>query len=367
MINNKPDEKETPDNPKKIVYLLGAGATQAEIQYQSRGGSITQLLMSGEDGVSARVVSRARKSSVVRKFLTPAPDRQIDIEKFISLLEGSGIEKSIDAAHILSKYYYEVIMETLHNEGIIANPELAKLLLEMHEDPLFKRKEKLQGVISLNHDNILQVAAQNVYSGINPGIEFISTSLIEKPKAPLVLNLHGSFSWRRGIPIEILELSGTEEYQHDVLWIPPTIQKDVREYPYNKIYSLAYEILANCDTVRVIGFALKQNDWNVIKLLFNSQYLQHHLSGVSFKIELIVPHDTVETIKNECSYLKNLIDMEDLREGREFEDLKDLDDGNKRIFVDNNWFLFWLKTKINHHIRQGEVQATLGETVLEAI
>ncbi len=350
--------------PKKVVYLFGAGATQAEIAYQ--GGHKVNLLMRDSDVYGEGVCSRILKKADIHKKLEIQKGDEIDIEKLISLLVSSSRTKYRKIAEDLRKLYYNDILDVLAKTGLLRTPELAIGLFEMHKNQVFsKNVEILSGLIILNHDNLFSTASQKVYKGVKLGFKFSSDIHKcflenEKGKNPLIIKLYGSFDWINGIPIKVRELSTKPKYSNNVLWIPPSILKESRGYPYNKLMGLAYELLAKrCDILRVVGCSLNQNDWNVISLLFNSQYNQLYNQLLSkkscYKIELIIDQPNGENIKKECSYLQNITPIAYLTDGY-FGNYKE--DERKKLPKTSgldNPFMYWLKTKTNHHIKKGEI------------
>lgn len=346
--------------PKRIVYLLGAGSTQAEVDYQ--GGNKINLLMKDcpirGEGVARRVLDKTD----VYDMLKISNTEDIDVEKLISLLSVSNNGKFKRIAENLRKHYYEIILEGLDKSGVLTNPELAIGLLELHKSPIFSEGvEKLSGIIILNHDNLFQTASQKVYSCVNLGFKFKSSVISnfseeETIKPPLLVKLYGSFDWRSRIPIEILKLDKTCKYSENMLWIPPSILKETHDYPYNKLAGFAYELLAKrCDILRIIGCSLSQNDWNVISLLFNAQYNQLLYYKGCFKVELIVPERVGEQIQKDCSYLQNLFPIGYLSDG-----YFGLFKGDERAEVPkisdlDNPYKFWLKTKTKHHLSNRQI------------
>ncbi len=355
---------------KKIVYLIGAGATQAEVSYQ--GGEPVILLMKdseelGKQGVATRVIKRA---NIDRKF---GIKEGTDIEKLISLLAATGIDDYIDQAEKLRQSYYEEIIESLNEVQLLNKSILAVSLLEMHNNRSFKMFELLKGIISLNHDNIFQVASQKVFGSINLGFEFDSIHFkkkSDKNKPPLILQLHGSFNWLNDRPIKVIKLNVNNDYRRDMLWIPPKIIKEAKDYPYNKLMGLAYELLVNeCDVLRIIGCSLSQNDWNLISLLFNAQYKQYKSRRDNFKIELIMSNKASKFIEKEYSYLRNIIPITERKDGI-FKDVFEKEDDFPVNSEVRNPFKYWLKNKVKHHISKKQFDSrNIGKTlkiILEA-
>ena len=223
-----------PPPPTRIVYLWGAGATQAEITYSST--TPLNLLMGDNDSLGPGVASRilealpAKESNPFR--VTGGPD----IEKLISLLGASNIRSLEKLADNIRQQYFSEIQKSLIATGVIKTQELADGLLALHSHAEFRKVEHLSGIISTNHDGLLQSAAQSSYGSLNLGVPFQSDDLkIDTSEdAPPILYLHGSFTWKPGIPISVARLTRQTQYERDGLWIPPSILKDSKSYPYNK-------------------------------------------------------------------------------------------------------------------------------------
>ena len=76
--------------PKRVVYLWGAGATQAEAQHL--GATISLLMPDTDafgDGIATRILRRV-KDNISTSFDS---GQGVDIEKVISLFAASGIRK----------------------------------------------------------------------------------------------------------------------------------------------------------------------------------------------------------------------------------------------------------------------------------
>ena len=335
--------------PNKIVYLLGAGATQAEVDYL--GAHPVSLLMRDTDreGVATRVFNRIRRKW--RLFL--GENEGIDLEKLISLLSACGVDSLSGLAEDIRRLYFWDIRNSLVTAGIIRRPKLAQGLFEMHEIGHFKREvEALSGVLTTNHDGLLQIASQQTFGEVNLGFPFDSDELKEASTdaTPPILQLHGSFTWRFAVPIRVHRLRRKSPYSPDTSWIPPTILKESKNYPFNKVTALAYELLAKkCDILRIIGCSLTQNDWNVLSLIFNAQRHREIVKGAAFQVQLIVSYKTGLEISNQCSYLKNLTPIPFLSEGK-FAAYK-----RKTIPPEmKNVFAYWLKEKIYYHRKRGD-------------
>jgi hypothetical protein len=351
---------------KKIVYIIGAGATQAESVHAGRK---VNLLMKNNPlglGISERVLNTAligRKQ--IRKILDI--EEEADIEKLITLLTATGLKQNIEYAEIFRRRYFIEIIRSIKDAGILYNPELAIALLQMHKNSKFLGREKLSGIISLNHDNLFQEASQTVHSCINLGFEFTADDFEvgDITQAPYLIQLHGSFSWRRHKTIHVVKIKSGSNYDPSMTWIPPSIVKETKDYPFNKLMGLAYELLADCDILRIVGCSLSQNDWNLISLIFNAQNAQYNSLKRCFKIELIMDIENFDLFKKEISYLRNITPIYQVNDG-DFSDYKKPREEREGSELDNP-FEFWLKTKVKFHISEGQFDMGSTENPLKQI
>jgi len=336
--------------PTKVVYLFGAGATQAEVSYDGPGNvSVLMLDTDLGDGISTGVLSRLGAEG--NPFKT---DKGTDIEKLISLLTASGIDKHLVVAEGMRKHYFEEICTRLVGAITVEKPTLAIALLEMHQN--FEAEvESLSGIITTNHDGLLQAAFKETFGAVDLGFPFVSAEipLANGQSMPPLLELHGSFTWSFGLPLEITLLSKKSIYSPDASWIPPTVLKESKHYPFNKLTALAYELLTkHCDVLRVIGSSLTQNDWNILSLIFNAQRHNMFLGKEPFPIQLIMPQKDGLAIEKTSTYLKNILPMASLKDGGDFSPYENEEwkTENPPIGDDEaNPFFYWLKQKINFH------------------
>jgi hypothetical protein len=349
-------------NPKRVVYLIGAGATQAEI---ANKGSVENILM---QGVSQRITIKAKeKKELNLDWLPPVKEQdpiKLDLEQLVSLLitNGNSIKKYLQAANSLKQLYRDDIIAILKRTNVLDSPDLALNLLGLHNDSKFKEVETLAGIINLNHDNLFEVASQKIYDGINIEFNFLEDGFKKNTNAPLILKLHGSFNWKSSWPIQLIDLhSYTDTDDDDYIWLPPTTVKEAKEFPYSKLIGKAYELLMDCDILRVVGCSLNQNDWNIINLVFSTQYLKFVHTSNYYDIQLILNPKEAEGIRERYSYLGKIHTISELS------DLDD-DEGKNPYFkahedgmVDfsntnlGNYFKFWLDKKTEYHRKLNEV------------
>lgn len=277
--------------PKKVVYLLGAGATHAELA--NLDGSLIDkgrgLLIRH---VSARVIEKARRDPKYRADveLVSGTSGSLNIELLISLIENSKIHGWEYKTRRLKNLVKEDI-ENILIEGRTRRFYLHKGLLEFHQHPQTSTKEKLIGLISLNYDNILDRAYKEWFGGPNYCFSLERDAQSVRP-IPL-LKLHGSFNWRsqrvrgRIRNIEIIPMGSNKTYLHA---------------PYIFIWNRALEILIECDTLRVIGCSLSQDDAHLIDLLFKA----HLERDEAFDIEIINSDQGGEGIKKNYGFLPGI-------------------------------------------------------------
>jgi hypothetical protein len=285
------------------VYLWGAGATQAEADYL--GAKAVNLLMRDDnvlgEGIATRIIAELPK----RWQLSFRSDSGTDIEKLISLLVASNVKQHQTLAQQIRQLYFEDICAKLAEARVLSNPQLAIGLLTLHANESFKHHEVLSGMLTTNHDGLLQLAAQTVHKQVNIGIPFQSESIEKGDSQPPILQLHGSFTWSFGLPLQVSLLEKHSRYSDDMVWIPPTILKESKSYPFNRLMGGAYELLAKrCDVLRVVGCSLTQNDWNVLSLIFNAQRHLELERRPAFRIELIASQTTGDDVAKNCSYLR---------------------------------------------------------------
>lgn len=140
----------------------------------------------------------------------------------------------------------------------------------------YERYETLLGILTLNYDDFIEKAAQQVFDWKDADLDFHKPRNSEQP---LLLKLHGSFFWKDEWPL----LRCTDA--KDPLWIPSGIQKRKDHYPFNILWGIARNVL-DCDILRIIGCRLGPNDWGLISLIF-STYHANHNNREPYSIEII--------------------------------------------------------------------------------
>lgn len=289
---------------KKVVYLFGAGATHAEVMNMHK--DLTTRIIE-EKGllikhVSKRVIAKAKKDKDFIKDIEyiMRSDRPSNIEELVSLIETNRIEKASEKADRLRNLVEDDISSHLQGDKKSNGPVLYKSLLELHKK--IHEKEQVFGLITLNYDNLLDKAYKEIL-GKEPNYctRFGSRNDLPRNDLPL-LKLHGSFEW------PTIKM-GKNEFRVPIM--PLGIRKNYFELPFNFIWGRAGEILAECDTLRVIGCSLDRNDWGLIDLLFKS----HLWKGESYEIEIIDFDDTGRDIRQHFGFLPRITKAREIESG----------------------------------------------------
>ena len=140
--------------PTRIVYLFGAGATQAELQSADADVAAKSGLLVSE--LSKRVIEKARRNKGYLKDVATVSGTSgsLNIELLISLIENS----KISGWETKTRYLKDLVRKDIEN--VLSAPItrqffLHKALFEVHKHPTARRKERLTGLISLNYDDVL--------------------------------------------------------------------------------------------------------------------------------------------------------------------------------------------------------------------
>ena len=343
----------------RVVYLLGAGASQACAQH---GNASQGILMKDLGPAMDRAVGDLSRSKpeyeslqdLVNDIIFPSTD----YEQIITFLDESPSAIHRRFADELRSTFHEVLRKRLEHvaqELEAKHFQLYSALLAMHRLPSFP--EQMGGLLTINYDDYLDRAIREVFAtAADYGIH-IEGAGIPAGDAPKLLKLHGSFSWRDTWPVAITENNPTP------LWIPPGIHKTKTRYPFNYLWALARELL-NCDILRVVGCSLSPRDWDLISLLFTT--VHSHSAGRRYTIEVVDYPRHAEDLKKKYHYLplKSIFEIETLQSGarlfyerpeapmNEYSEPPDPISGlsvneRKAVFEgcrrEENWFALWLQ------------------------
>ena len=292
-------------------------------------------------------------------------DDTTDFEQIITFLQDAPSLLHRQFAEAMRKTFEEVLRSRLSliNEETQGDAiRLYKVLLDIYNIP--KCPEDLQGIITTNYDEFMEEAIEQVGNApVDFGIQVEPSS--QQPGRFRLLKLHGSFGWRDAWPIS------RWQNNDDTLWIPPGIHKAKQAYPFNVLWGLAREMLS-CDILRVIGFSLTANDWDLISLLFT---MRHVNFATRPQIEMIDAPQHVELLKEKYPYLELLSMLEIEPTGSQLiaeftgwplQQFGTLTVEQKsELFrvagTRKNWFERWLNAKVeSFYIELGDVSTDAG-------
>jgi hypothetical protein len=282
---------------RKIAYLLGAGATHAELLALEPDLQPNEGLLISD--VSTRVMLKASLDQDYLRDIDMVSGRagSLNIELLISLIENSKISEWSKKTDLLKKLIREDIAAAL-SPARTRRFFLHKALLEFHQHETTQTKETLVGLISLNYDAVIDLAYKAILGG--PINYSFSREMDSQPKANIpLLKLHGSFNWNNELVlarrrnIEIIQPGSTKSYLHA---------------PYGFIWNRALDLLTSCDSLRVIGCSLGANDVHLVDLLFRAQLERRR----AFDIEIVAPEGTGETIRKSYGFFRNIKLMADM-------------------------------------------------------
>lgn len=274
---------------KKIVYLIGAGATQAEMALKGIKSDITM------NGISENVYELSK--NINGKYYELMQDfgiqpKEQDIELIMSLFEGYADPEESDFNDVykeLRALFRNYLVSQITDKKIV--PILLSSLLCIHKNYgkyMGKNGEKIKGILTINYDRLIEESFLDVYSGLNYWYKFKSNDYKRVHAIPPLLKLHGSFNWKiQNDKLEVSKKFESDENSDDHSgWIPPSVYKKPSENSILKdIWNKASNLLIDCDILRVVGSSLRNEDFALISLIFNSQIK----SDPTFDIELIVP------------------------------------------------------------------------------
>lgn len=286
---------------KKVVYLFGAGATQAVLKSNSPlDGLLTKDI---QEKIKKKYTSRGLNGRIWNELISVS-----DIEHLISVLE---TQHKNQASEKIRKYYRESIIEIA--EPISKNPpkkNLYSVLIDYYN--INNLDEELLCFITLNYEDILERTIKSLF---NREIDYSLHSNGNKPQSDAikVLKLHGSFNWQNTRPVSIKNM--TTKNSLNSLWIPPGVEKRKDNYPFNILWGQATEYLMQCDILRVVGCSLSRNDWGLIPILYTIQKFND--SKKNTEIEIIDYPSTAQNIIENYKYMK-FISITDIPEFLEF-------------------------------------------------
>ena len=342
-------------SPKKVVYLIGAGASHGSVKYakSARGILMKDLAPTLANKVHELIQSEAEKYDSLGTLANEVIVEDVDVEHVITFLDESPSFIHRQFADELRLTFQTILrsqLDTIKEEIGDNRFSLYAALLDMYQ--VVNCPEELHAILTINYDEYIEDAAASIERPVDFGIRLQEHDV--SPKSLKLLKLHGSFGWKDTWPIPKVENLNTEP-----LWIPPGILKGKQQYPFNVLWGLARELL-DCDILRIIGCQLSPNDWDLISLLFTTRHT-HTSRSSPFVVEVIdSPVHAIE-LKRLYPYLdiRSLLEIKikKMEIGNQlvgrftngppqaFDSLtsKQLKDMYDRIKPDENWFHTWLK------------------------
>jgi len=292
---------------KKVVYLIGTGASHAELKYHDSAN--TGILMSDiVKGVFDSLRDNNENDVSLRELLNILEDetnpyKNVDIESLITLYEATGTAIDKERSNKLKKLFREAIISRINKvTRSPGHPTLLSALLDMHT--ISELGEEIEAVVTLNYDNFVEDAYKNVYGAINYPFEVENKCPYDiNNSLPPICKLHGSFSWENTNPVTI-DCNLHEENEDKYLWVPPGVIKRNEHYPFSAIWGAARKAL-KCDVLRIIGCSLSKNDWNLIALLHTTNRLRN-VTSQKYEIEFIDYPQPFNRVKKDFPYMEKL-------------------------------------------------------------
>ena len=344
---------------KRVVYLIGAGATEGSVQFVGyNGGTLMADLNPQLHTEITKLIRYQDKYTQLSSLVNEIVTEEIDIEQVITFLNESPSIIHREFANELRQIFEQVLKnrlkQTKRDLGILRF-SLYLCLLDMY---LVKGcSERLQGVLTTNYDEYIEGAAKMVYKHkkVDYGLRLRKSEY--NRQRLMLLKLHGSFNWRDMWPIKRVG-----SYASKPLWIPPGIHKAKQRYPFSNLWGRARELL-DCDILRIIGCRLSGNDWDLISLLFATQ-LTHSNPRKPYEIELIDSPFQAFRLQKEFPYLniKSILEIEQFNLGayissellgippKAFEDLTE-QEKERLTQTSANWFRVWLEQMAEGFLR----------------
>lgn len=325
----------------KIVYLFGTGSTMGEMQHQGIEGYYHLGMTEIEKNILQLSTNINGKYKELHDIFGFAP--KLDIELIISLLEGCTFSESDrfrEVCEEMKRLFRIYLLSQITEQSVVS--KISSSLLYIHKKygaSLGENGEELIGVLSINYDSLLEEAYQNVYGGLNLGYPFDSDTYKVDADLPPLLKLHGSFNWR------IIEkhLSVSKSFENKTRedefngWMPPSVYKKPIGI-YENMWNKASQILTGCDTLRVIGSSLRNEDFALLSLLFTSQIKSKKV----FNIELIIDdEDATGSDENPIGIMQRLSFLGGMV------NFSNLDIYPKEFSNTGNVYKDWLGMKIN--------------------
>ena len=292
------------DRPS-VVYLIGAGASHACVDYVNSGHGILMRHLSPLLAERVRELANGPMNldQTIVSLVNAIIDEDTDFEHVITFLDESPSALHRKFADELRRVFESVLRDQLNsiNEEVGAGRlRLYSALLDMHNVDGFP--EALQAILTINYDDYIEEAVRETSGrSIDYGIRVEGEP--QDADGFVLLKLHGSFGWADKWPVAAFDGSST-------LWIPPGIQKRKERYPFNVVWGRAREAL-DCRKLRIIGCRLSPSDWDLVSLLFTTRH--NNTNGRPYTIELIDSPIHAINLQKQYPYLniRSILEIED--------------------------------------------------------
>ena len=340
-------------HPRRVVYLFGAGASHACVDYwKSPYGILTKHLNTPlATAVRHFVTSEGQEPYRVLDDLTnDLIDEHTDYEHLTTFLEDSPSAIHRRFAAELRQLFETVLRERLANNETELGPArftLYAILLDMYN--VRGCPETLHAALTINYDDFIEAAATAIGHSVDFGMDAQENTPAHHKTLRLV-KLHGSFHWTDTWPVRTHYDNGDDT----PLWIPPGIHKAKERYPFNLLWGVARELL-QCDVLRIVGCNLSGNDWDLISLLFTTRH-SNPSTATPYDVEIINSPNHAHELRKRYPYLdvRSILEIDEmgvgpgivaeLTEGRHTsvesmspEELQKLEQKGY------NWFFVWLR------------------------
>ena len=337
---------------KRIVYLFGAGATQAVIKDIDPEKSL--MTEDIQELISSNYSKKGIDSAIWNELITKGND----IEHLISVLESHYNYSTSDK---IRKYYWQALVKLIKDLSKSPPENLYTVLCDLHKN-VESLQEELVCFITLNYEDLLE---QSLKKHLKYDIDYAidTPSNRSKGNKARILKLHGSFNWINTRPIQIKSMTAIQH--KETLWIPPGVEKRKDNYPFNLLWGEALECLMECDILRIVGCSLSRNDWGLIPILYTVQRFSDKEQKV--QIEIIDFVETGKNIKKNYRYLdvKQINEIQEIiayyrrqlpkssDEERDMEIITQFSDKDKM-----NPFKTWLDAKIDQIVKEDNEKGT---------
>lgn len=324
---------------KKVIYLFGAGATQAVLK------AISPTLSLLTTDIQEKI-QKTRSSKYLGKNIWSELITVSDIEHLISVLD---TQHQYHSAELIRKYYQEALVNIARPIAQSPGNNLYAALIDLHKNVSYL-DEDLLCLITLNYENILEETISKI---LHSEIDYlIYGNENQENDSITLLKLHGSFNWYNSRPIKIRNEAISSSKS---LWIPPGVEKRKENYPFNLMWGKTIEYLMDCDVLRIIGCSMSRNDWGLIPIIYTVQKFNKHRNNLT--IEIIDYPDVAKRIIDNYKYLK-FISITDILEFNNYYKKRFASASDEEIkkeieakFTDKdktNPFYEWLDAKIDY-------------------